>query len=398
MAQIDNSDILAKIQQAMVKVPMVGGGKKESLMGDKESFQKLLDQKTQSAKPEQSTQPKTETAEKPQEKPEGAETELEEEDPVEMAKRAALTVTLAPLTPEELSQFADQYLPQTEEGEGVVCVGVTTGPNGESVPILMGEKDAAAQYGTAIYTQTVQPQQAEAAQGEVLPQTVAQPQTQAQTEQVQADQSPTEAIPAAQAPQAEVKAEVQTDAGAQPQTQEGEETVQVTQADSQPQALFHDVKAAPIKVGEAPVLEETPSVENQVNTQVLQALDQGQSKVTIQLTPNNLGQVTVEITRAEDGSLHVALSAESTQTRGLLEKHASNLQELLASRQQETVQVQVQRQEESQRQQQHGYEGREGRNGQQQEQEQRRERHPQQDQDFMQQLRLGLIPVDGDID
>ena len=161
-------------------------------------------------------------------------------------------------------------------------------------------------------------------------------------------------------------------------------------APGQPQALFRDVEAVPVKVGEAQAQPE--SVETQIDARIGRALQQGESRVEVRLEPESLGTVTVELTHHADGSLHVVLSAESAQTRELLERHAPGLQGLLASRGPDgQVQVEVQRQQESQNQ--NGgdpYGG--AQHGRQQEQQQRQQ--PRHTQDFFQQLRLGLIPLD----
>ena len=60
---------------------------------------------------------------------------------------------------------------------------------------------------------------------------------------------------------------------------------------------------------------------DQVAEPLMKALEKGDSRVEISLTPETLGNVRVEITRSQDGSLHVALSADTAQTRSLLEKH-----------------------------------------------------------------------------
>lgn len=178
--------------------------------------------------------------------------------------------------------------------------------------------------------------------------------------------------------------------------------VEVTGAEQAPQRLFHDVKAAPVKVGEVYDTEQTeaPDVAQQIDTGLAQALDKGDSMVRIQLNPENLGSVTVEISRSAEGIIHVALNARSGETRGLLERHAGELQGMLASRTQQGVEVEVQRQQESQQgqNQQHQQQNYDGRNGHAQDGQQRRhQRHEQtSSQDFIQQLRLGLIPLDGD--
>lgn len=178
-----------------------------------------------------------------------------------------------------------------------------------------------------------------------------------------------------------------------------EAEVEIIDADQGPQQLFHDVKAAPVKVGEIyqPEQAEKADVAQQIDTGLAQALEQGESMVRIQLTPENLGSVTVEITRSAEGIIRVALSAHSTETRGLLERHAGELQGLLTNRTQQDVEVNVQHNQEGQQgqNQQNPYDGRSGhgQSGQEGRRQSRREQ-PEHGQDFMQQLRLGLIPTD----
>ena len=179
---------------------------------------------------------------------------------------------------------------------------------------------------------------------------------------------------------------------------EPELEMEVADAPQAPQPLFHDVKAAPVKVGEvyrAPEAEKVDVV-RQVDNGVALAMEKGESMVRIQLSPENLGSVTVEITRSAEGIIRVALNAHSGETRSLLERHAGELQGLLSSRTQQSVEVNVQRQQESQQNQNHNYDGHNG-HGQDGEQQQRRRQQEQSDSvDFIQQLRLGLIPTDGD--
>lgn len=177
---------------------------------------------------------------------------------------------------------------------------------------------------------------------------------------------------------------------------EDDTQVELIDVEQGPRQIFHDVKAAPIKVGEAPELEQ-PDPMQQINAQLTQALQKGESMVRIQLTPENLGQVTVEISQSAQGILKVALTASSADTRSLLERHAGDLQGMLSNSTQQSVEVSVQRQQESQQNQnqQHSYDGHNGHAQDGQERRQRREQTSAQD--FMQQLRLGLIPDDGGI-
>ena len=186
------------------------------------------------------------------------------------------------------------------------------------------------------------------------------------------------------------------------QTVRGEEQsddplMEVTDAQQAPQPLFHDVKAAPVKVGEVdrdPEAEEV-NVARQVDNGVAQALAKGESMVRIQLNPENLGSVTVEITKSAEGIIRVALNAHSGETRSLLERHAGELQGLLSSRTQQSVEVSVQRQQESQQNQNHNYDGHNG-HAQDGERRDRRQQEQAGSQDFIQQLRLGLIPAEAD--
>ena len=194
-------------------------------------------------------------------------------------------------------------------------------------------------------------------------------------------------------------------AEAQPQEDSGEDggsMMELTAGQQAPQRVFRDVEAVPVKVGEASGEEqaETPNVAQQIDVQLAQALERGESMVRIRLNPENLGEVTVEISQSADGILRVALSAHSGETRSLLERHAGDLQGLLNSRTQQTVEVEVQRGQESQQnqnqQRQQGYDGHNGHAQDGQEQERRQRRAHTSSQDFMQQLRLGLIPMDGE--
>lgn len=185
----------------------------------------------------------------------------------------------------------------------------------------------------------------------------------------------------------------------QPQPQEDDGQIEAIDVDQAPQQLFHDVKAAPVKVGEAYDVEQADKadVARQIDTGLAQALEKGESMVRIQLTPENLGSVTVEITHSAEGLIRVALNAHSGETRSLLERHAGELQGLLSSRTQQEVEVNVQQNQESQQgqNQQNPYDGRggHGQGGQEERRQSRREQSGH-GQDFMQQLRLGLIPAD----
>ena len=98
------------------------------------------------------------------------------------------------------------------------------------------------------------------------------------------------------------------------------------------------------------------------------------------------------MTTGEDGKLVVVLHAENRDTQNLLSKDMSRLAELLGRESQQEVRVEVPRQEESQRQDLYEQQQEQQR---QRQQEQRRRRETG-GEDFLQQLRLGLIPMDGE--
>ena len=160
--------------------------------------------------------------------------------------------------------------------------------------------------------------------------------------------------------------------------------------------VFRDVREIPVKVGEAPATEgarEVP-VEDQVGHKLTEALAAGETRVELQLTPENLGKVTVEVTLHEDGALHIALHAENSQTRSLLERSTDSLMAMLGRETRQEVQVEVPRQQESQ--QQNFYDGRQGHERQGRQQQEQRQEQRGGSEDFLHQLRLGLIPGDGE--
>ncbi len=160
--------------------------------------------------------------------------------------------------------------------------------------------------------------------------------------------------------------------------------------------LFEGVETTPIKVAEAPErMEQSVPVNQQVVEKLSTMMETGETRVQIQLEPVELGKMTIELTHSADGTLTVLLDAENAQTRTLLEKHIGSLQEALADRGQKMVQITVEHNEESQRQEnQQRNDFHDGQNGQQQEQQQQRRDARHNSTDFMQQLRLGLIPLE----
>lgn len=154
------------------------------------------------------------------------------------------------------------------------------------------------------------------------------------------------------------------------------------------QTLFRDVKATPVKVGDAPVADTTAKdLDAQLAKQIDSGLAKGAEQVTIRLAPESLGSVTIDLIKAQDGTLQVVLHTSSDKAANLLNQHAESIGALLQNNTQSTVQVEVQRQDQQNQQFQQQGQHQNGQN-------QQHGRHRQSSEDFLQQLRLGLIPLD----
>lgn len=177
-------------------------------------------------------------------------------------------------------------------------------------------------------------------------------------------------------------------------TDEPEMEVTVKMEIPQEQRVFGEVDTVPVKVGETNAewhSEEAEPVEQQMMKPLSEALERGATKVEIQLAPEYLGRVKIEVTHADDGSIQVLLSAENPRTQVLLDKHAANLQNALYQQNQEPVRVVVQQPEHQQENpQQNADHQREGGQG----GSQQNPRHRNDGADFLQQLRLGLAPLE----
>ena len=166
------------------------------------------------------------------------------------------------------------------------------------------------------------------------------------------------------------------------------------QADVEPQSVFRDIKAVPVKVGE--VYQAEPTVENGVELKDLgdtltQAIDRGENRLELQLQPAELGRIRVEMRWSDEGALHVILHAESARTQSLLEKDMASLQTLLGRETQQEVKVELPREQEAPRQ---SFDDGRQNGGQQHHQQEQRQSSRHSGQNFLHQLRLGLIPAE----
>lgn len=209
---------------------------------------------------------------------------------------------------------------------------------------------------------------------------VQQAETQAEPVEVQTVQ----AKPESQQAQAETFAQTAKDDSGEPDAQAA-----VTTAE---QPFFQETENMPVKVGDGDTIDtQQPDFDAKLTQNVEKALSQGEQRVEIRLNPENLGSVVVEMTRSQDGSLHVVLHTETESAARLLSEHSGTLGLMLQNNNQGEVRVEVrQPQQENQQWQHPDQDGGQNHGGQQREQQE----HRQSTEDFLQQLRLGLFSLD----
>lgn len=252
-------------------------------------------------------------------------------------------------------------------------------------------------------TGTVMPMPEAQQQAEVLPQTNLAAPVQTAEQQPETLQNTAPQIDAQQAEQNMPKLITAEIADNQTANQQGQTEENGDEAAAMQTPVFGNGNAVPVKVAEN-VAEQTlePTADDaaeQLAQKINQALIQGESKITLNLTPANLGSLTVEITRMGDGTLSVLLSAVTEKAAGLLDKHSGSLQSLLAGNMPGTVRVEVENRTPDANQQQllNPDQQQDGQNRQESQQQRRQEDNQTDGQaqvDFMQQLRLGLIDLD----
>lgn len=155
--------------------------------------------------------------------------------------------------------------------------------------------------------------------------------------------------------------------------------------------LFQNVDEIPVKVGDMPSLDAQASdFPQKLGNELSKALSHGDQTLSLRLAPAELGTITVEMTRSHDGTLQVLLKASSAAATNLLSDRAADLGGILRNSTQSPVYVEVQQADSSQYQQQQGSD----RQHSQQQQQQQQSHTQQQSQDFLEQLRLGLVSLD----
>lgn len=376
--------LLQMFAQIGTQTPEVGkGGAKQD-----SKFEDMLAQKSQEKAPQ--ANPKKPEA-KPERQPESSEASKEEtaipdEQRVLAAALAAQALTVAPAQ--------DIAAPVVAAAPVVQAVAAEQEPQGEALPEgqvqnLVSQEAAPEAQNTALGKENVQASRSEA------------PVTQEKPVQAQEEAPVVEDHRATETRQT-VRTEAEKPVARQTAEAEDGKTVEGDVTDRQSAAvearpLFQKAEA-PIKVGEPEVVDTTKGdMDAQLAGQVEKALAQGSERITLKLTPENLGTITLEMTRNAEGVLNVAIHTGSEKTLGLLSRHAESLGALLQSQTQAPVNVEVQHTQENQ-QSQYQQQGQQQQQEQQsgdsqghQQQQQSRQRHEVQD--FLQQLRLGLAPL-----
>lgn len=363
------------IDQALsIQIPQVAQGQNVQGAQEENGFDSMVRQKCQekdSQKPEEkeAAGKREPTAEK-KEAPKDA-----EEQPEDLKAMAAAMLLQRP-------EIVDtETVTQVEEAVPAVVqeTAVTEMPEVQEA--------AAETQPQRVQVQTVQPQQTEVQMQAPVETPEEAPVQQVLPENAQPQDQMTDTTDQPKAPEMEISV---TPEKAE-KTDEAEETPAET-------PVFDEVEAVPVKVAapeKEPVKLEAPEGTEQLAERVTNAVKADLSHVEITLTPENLGKLTVEFTRAEDGTLSVLISATTPKAAAALEQHTNSLQNLLASSTQNEVRVEVRQAAETPQQ----FLNPDGQNQQRQQNQQEQQRQQGREdhkaaQDFVQQLRLGLVGLD----
>jgi len=366
-------------------------------------FDGLLQQKRQEAeRPAQSQDkqdaqkadaPKAEAG-KPQAAQQGQEDEVPED--------AAAVLAAMMLQPQQQAE-APQVQAVREAAPVVEAVEapIEAAPQQQDAAVQAAPQETAQVVQTQMEVQT--PAEAPQAAEQAAPQQVSQqvqtpeqPQTEAPAEQAAPETAVQAAPQEGRAEGQAAEADAAADAG---QTQQDETAGEVP---VETPVFQQAMDAAPVKVAEPVLNPENPvHIEGEEAPQGIvdamqQCMDTGKEESigVIQIEPENLGPVTMRLTRDGDGVIHMVLEALNPKTAALLDKHAANIQNIAAENTHQEVRVEI-KSEQNQPfpenwkdgQNQHGQQ-------QQQRQGQQREEREASMEDFMHRLRLGLTGTD----
>ena len=261
----------------------------------------------------------------------------------------------APEKPEQKSTQEDEA---TEKGGELAAALVTSQP---VVPIAAFEEAqvTVSEDGTVILEPAVVEGIAQEQTAEIVETVEVQPEETVQQEQPVEAQFQQSAEAVEEAPveeQPKVEAEVTTvEAGAREtgrpeaavqRSNEGERSQdEDMDADigQQSQPVFRDAKAAPVKVADVqrPVDAQEPQAPQQIANHVVDALEQGQNMVRIQLNPANLGSVTIELTRDAAGVISIVMTPETARAAEILTQNSSSLMMALTEKGEFTASIAI---------------------------------------------------------
>lgn len=361
-----------------VQAPQTVPAAKKNTSGDKDGFQKLLEQKQDAGTTASDSKPeRTDAAKKPEDAPKNEEVKASSSDEVQTAPKSGKELEDQMV----LAAMAMLQNPVVTVEDTVTPDATTTVAAEKIVPLTAETVLTVNTDGAAPKTEGTAQVLVDTGDAQTAPNTTA--------EDVPAPIKAPEAVHETQGRTVEIKVE---HGGETKET--GDEDTRPVQDAGVDTPVFEDVKDIPVKVAEAPKAETPKPVEHQIVPRLTEALANGETRVEIQLTPENLGKVTIEMTLKQDGGLEVQIHAENRETQNLLNKNLSGLEALLSRETGQEVRVEVPRQEESQRQ--DLYEQQQEHQRQKQQQEERRQRRDGDGEAFIQRLRLGLVPMDGE--
>ena len=292
--------------------------------GTGQEFEDMLVQQSKAQQENSRPQKKAEDKKAP-EKPEQKSTQ-EDEATEKGGELAAALVTSQPVVP--IAAFEEAQVTVSEDGTVILEPAVVEG---------------IAQEQTAGIVETVEVQPEETVQQE-----------QPVEAQFQQAAEAVEEAPVVEQPKVEAEA-VTEEAGAR-ETGRPEVTVQRSNegersqdeevdADigQQSQPVFRDAKAAPVKVADVqrPVDAQEPQAPQQIANHVVDALEQGQNMVRIQLNPANLGSVTIELTRDAAGVISIVMTPETARAAEILTQNSSSLMMALTEKGEFTASIAI---------------------------------------------------------
>lgn len=373
-----NIDLIQNLVADIASIPQTGSNQSP----EGADFDAMLRQQTQASQPQKAQKPADKSNDKqPAQKPQ--EDSTQEEITEEGYAVAAGLVTSQPvvlfdvLTPETVqapaAALVEEAAPVAAENAAAPVQEILAEDAGLSAQPKAEPVQAEQQF-VPVEEQAAAPQ----AEGtvEVAPEAV----------QPQQEEAPVEVKVAQKAP---AHAQQQTSAV----EEEAPETADVEVWTGRP--LFQPEAPAPVKVAdnyEAIPLEEEGAQE-QLSNRLANAIEQGQSRVELQLNPASLGKLTVEITQNQNGDISIVFRPETVRAAqilsnshftGLMENKDGNLNLSRAA----DIQIVYPEQPEDHANQ---FLNPDGQNRQQQSRQQQEKKHKGATEDFIQQLRLGLV-------